>query len=160
MTIEELDQGDEIDVAPRLLECCGSSNWVTRMLAVRPFATLTHVQRMAAEIWEQLTPEDWLEAFAKHPQIGANGAISAWSSEEQSGMNSAAVEIAGRLAELNREYFEKFGWIFIVCATGKSAETMLHLLELRLPNPPDVELEIAVEEQSKIMRLRLEKLLA
>jgi OHCU decarboxylase len=115
---------------------------------------------MATDIWWRLAPTDWLEAFSKHPKIGEKGKVSQWSSEEQSGMNSSAIDTAKSLAALNRTYFDKFGWIFIVCATGKSAEEMLSLLEARLPNRPDDELRIAAAEQNKITLLRLRKLLS
>jgi OHCU decarboxylase len=160
MMIEELDTGQENYVAERLFECCCSNNWVKQMLASRPFGNLPGLERRAAEIWSHLTPADWLEAFAQHPKIGETSKVSQWSAQEQSGMSSAAIQTAARLAELNRVYFAKFGWIFIVCATGKSADEMLRLLESRLPNDPDAELGIAAAEQSKITLLRLRKLLA
>ncbi len=159
MTIAELDKEDESHVATRLLECCGSSEWVTRMLAARPFRNVTNLEAIATETWWKLSPTDWLEAFSKHPKIGEKSKVSQWSAEEQSGMNSAAAETAAKLAELNRLYFDKFGWIFIVCATGKSADEMLSLLEQRLPNHSEEELRIAAAEQSKIMLLRLRRLL-
>jgi OHCU decarboxylase len=160
MTIAELDAQDETQIRERLLECCGSNNWVKQMSAARPFTTLERLEGAASDIWSRLKPADWLEAFSKHPKIGEKGEVSEWSSQEQSGMNSAAAQVASRLAELNRIYHEKFGWIFIVCATGRSAEEMLSLLETRLPNTPQDELDIAAAEQNKITLLRLRKLLA
>ena len=160
MTIQELDTGEETHIAQRLFECCGSNNWVKHMLATRPFRNLTRLETQSSEIWLSLTPADWLEAFSKHPKIGEKGNVSQWSAQEQSGMSSAAHQTAAKLADLNRLYFAKFGWIFIVCATGKSADEMLSLLESRLPNNPDVELPIAVAEQNKITLLRLRKLLS
>jgi 2-oxo-4-hydroxy-4-carboxy-5-ureidoimidazoline decarboxylase len=160
MTLAELDQYDEAHIAPRLLECCGSRNWVARMLAARPFRNLSNLETAATDAWWQLTPADWLEAFAQHPKIGEKGKVTQWSLEEQSGMNAAAADTAAKLAALNQAYFAKFGWIFIVCATGKSADEMLALLEARLPNLPAEELRIAAVEQNKITLLRLRKLLA
>lgn len=160
MTIAELDLKDEADIASRLLECCGSSNWVKQMLALRPFANQERLEGAATDTWQKLTSEDWLEAFSKHPKIGEKGKVSQWSAQEQSGMNAAAAQVADRLAGLNRVYFEKFGFIFIVCATGKTAEEMLALLEARLPNTREVELALAAAEQNKITLLRLRKLLA
>lgn len=159
MTLDELDESVDLELGPRLLECCGSSNWVKQMLAARPFKTLASLEAAATAAWWSLSSTDWLEAFSKHPRIGEKGKVSQWSSQEQSGMESAAVSVAARLADLNRVYFEKFGWIFIVCATGKSAEEMLSLLETRLPNAPDDEIRIAAAEQNKITLLRLKKLL-
>jgi OHCU decarboxylase len=153
MTLMELDE-------PRLLECCGSRNWAAQMLAARPYRDVSQLETMATDIWWRLAPTDWLEAFSKHPKIGEKGKVSQWSSEEQSGMNSAAIATAKKLAALNQTYFDKFGWIFIVCATGKSAEEMLSLLEARLPNRPEDELPIAAAEQNKITLLRLRKLLS
>lgn len=153
MTLAELDE-------PHLLECCGSRNWAAQLLAARPFQDISQLETMATDIWWRLAPTDWLEAFSKHPKIGEKGKVSQWSSEEQSGMNSAATDTAKKLAALNQTYFEKFGWIFIVCATGKSAEEMLSLLEARLPNRPEDELPIAAAEQNKITLLRLRKLLS
>jgi 2-oxo-4-hydroxy-4-carboxy-5-ureidoimidazoline decarboxylase len=160
MTIAELDDGDEAQIATHLLECCGSSHWVADMLAARPFRNVAILERVATDSWRRLALADWLEAFSKHPQIGDKGKVSQWSAQEQSGMNSADGNIANRLAALNQSYFDKFGWIFIVCATGKSAAEMLRMLEARLSNPPDDELRIAAAEQNKITLLRLAKLLS
>jgi 2-oxo-4-hydroxy-4-carboxy-5-ureidoimidazoline decarboxylase len=160
MTMTELDQRDESEIAPGLLECCGSAHWVRQMLAARPFESHANLEATASQVWWRLEPADWLEAFSKHPKIGEKGKVSQWSAQEQSGMDSAAAKIANRLADLNCAYYEKFGWIFIVCATGKSAQEMLGLLEARLPNRPEEELRIAAAEQDKITHLRLRKLLS
>jgi len=160
MTLAQFDAWDESQIALQLLECCGSRNWVARMLEERPFRTLSSLEAAATESWWHLEPVDWLEAFSKHPKIGEKGKVSEWSSEEQSGITSAAIDTANKLAALNQIYFDKFGWIFIVCATGKSAKEMLSLLEARLPNRPEDELRIAAAEQNKITLLRLRKLLS
>jgi 2-oxo-4-hydroxy-4-carboxy-5-ureidoimidazoline decarboxylase len=159
VTIKELDAGNEAAITQKLLACCGSSSWVKRMLAARPYGSFANLQALAQQAWWRLDPADWLEAFSKHPKIGETGKVSQWSSQEQSGMNSTAAEVAAKLAEMNQVYFDKFGWIFIVCATGKSAGEMLTLLESRLPNLPTDEIRIAAAEQNKITLLRLEKLL-
>ena len=153
MTLAELD-------APRLTECCGSTRWVEQMLSARPFESQTSLEATASLIWSRLDTADWLEAFSKHPKIGEKGKVSQWSAQEQSGMDMAAAQVAERLAELNRVYFDKFGFIFIVCATGKSALEMLALLEARLPNKLEDELRMAAAEQDKITILRLRKLLS
>ena len=135
------------------------------MAASRPWAAPADLYSAAAEVWNRLTPEDWLEAFAAHPRIGESkgGAQDEkgrrWSAAEQAGTHGASAGTRTRLAELNRVYDERFGYLFIVCASGKSAEEMLALLEARLDNPPDEELRVAAGEQEKITRLRLEKLL-
>lgn len=112
--------------------------------------------RTADEIWASLGREDWLEAFAAHPRIGADpGRVSAWSREEQAGLDDA---MRDRLAALNRAYENRFGRIFIVCAAGMTGNEMVRALERRLRNDVEEELRAAVEEQRKITRLRLGRL--
>jgi 2-oxo-4-hydroxy-4-carboxy-5-ureidoimidazoline decarboxylase len=152
MTLLELDR-------TALLECCGSSNWVDRMFARSPFGSFEQLSQDADEVWWALDESDWQEAFSKHPQIGARGAVSAWSQQEQAGMDEATPAAAESMRYLNREYFEKFGWIFITCATGKSAGEMRAEIERRLINTPADEIRIAAGEQAKIMQIRLRKLL-
>ncbi len=112
-----------------------------------------------------LAPADWLEAFAAHPKIGDRDALrakfaatAAWSAIEQAGVDGAPEEVLDALADANDRYHERFGYIFIVCATGKTAEEMLALIRERLSNDPEVELRTAAAEQAKIARIRLEKL--
>ncbi len=116
-------------------------------------------KRAAEEAWWSLVESDWLEAFSKHPKIGDRKPIGKWSAEEQRGMDQATSETAGSMENLNRAYEAKFGWIFIICATGRSAEEMLSQLEQRLANDPAAEIRIAAGEQAKITRLRLQKLI-
>jgi len=121
---------------------------------------------MADEVWNALGKEDFLEAFTHHPQIGASKehlrtkfqSTASWSSGEQAGVSQASEDVLDRLVDGNKAYLDRFGYIFIVCATGKSAEEMAELLEQRLPNEPDVELRVAAQEQAKITHIRLEKL--
>jgi OHCU decarboxylase len=133
------------------------------MHARQPFADAEAMQKAADEIWWSLTTEDWLEAFSKHPRIGQNwigeNAIAKWSAEEQSGMSKAGITTAEAMARLNVDYADKFGFIFIVCAAGKSAEEMLELLEIRFKHSRGEEIAIAAAEQAKITHLRLDKLL-
>ena len=133
------------------------------MAVQRPFADVDAMVHAADAIWSGLDRLDWLEAFAAHPKIGAGGAGGAdtahWSAEEQAGVSAAPDATRLRLADANREYEARFGYIFIVCATGKTAGAMLELLERRLRNDPGEEIQIAAEEQRKITRLRLAKLL-
>jgi OHCU decarboxylase len=135
------------------------------MLAARPFASDQSVEASAAEIAKQLCRDDWLQAFAAHPRIGDADSLrekysstKQWASGEQSGIAEANDATIQELAQLNNDYVEKFGYIFIVCATGKSADEMLAILRDRLPNHPDAELLIAAQEQQKITLLRLRKL--
>lgn len=131
----------------------------------RPFAGFDALVKIAEDVWWQLGEADWKEAFSHHPKIGdvsnlrARFASSAaWSEGEQAGVNAAAEQTLQALADLNCEYENKFGYIFIVCASGKTAEQMLALLRERLANSAEKEIRIAAAEQSKITALRLEKL--
>jgi hydroxyisourate hydrolase len=158
MTLQELNALG-VDAAVReLLRCCGSTRWAREMAAARPFAGLDALSAAADTIWAGLDRGDWIEAFEAHPKIGATGS-GEWSAAEQAGAASASADVLARLAEANREYEARFGYIFIVCATGKTAEEMLQLLEGRLDNDPLIELRVAADEQRKITRLRLARLL-
>jgi OHCU decarboxylase len=129
------------------------------MIAERPFGSPGMLFAAAERVWGELKPDDWLEAFSKHPRIGETKPVSAWSADEQKGMNGASAATAESIAEMNRLYYQKFGWIFLICATGKTAEEMLDQLAARLRNEPNQELHIAMGEQAKITRIRLGKLL-
>ena len=146
---------DEAGAALRA--CCASSRWVARMLSQRPFKDAQEVFDSAERIWNDLGREDWLEAFAAHPRIGEKK--DAQSAQEQAGALAAGDDVKARLAEANRAYEAKFGWIYLVCATGRSAEEMLALAEQRMHNDPETEIRVAAAEQAKITKLRLEKLL-
>lgn len=141
-----------------LRECCGSSRWAEEMLARRPFRSREAALDAADEIWTSLDGDDWREAFAHHPRIGEQ-TTSSIAAREQSGVSGAAVDVRQALAKANRDYEQRFGYIYIVCATGKSAQEMLAIATSRLQNDPDKELRVAAEEQRKITRLRLQKLL-
>lgn len=136
------------------------------MTSVRPFSSLDDLLAKADSVWRSLSEEDWLEAFRAHPKIGEQNAAAAqseqarnWSSQEQSGIARTAIETRAALAAGNQEYEKRFGFIFIVCATGKTSEEMLAILHSRLHSDPETELPVAAEEQRKITRLRLGKLL-
>ena len=136
------------------------------MVEARPFADLASLEETADRIWNELASDDWLEAFASHPKIGARQAerrqskqSSQWSAQEQSGTHQSASGTLAALAEANHEYERRFGYIFIVCATGKSGEEMLALCQRRLTNEPENELLVAAEEQRLITRIRLRKLI-
>ena len=129
------------------------------MAAKWPFTDRAAMARDADAIWSALAPEDWLEAFAAHPRIGDRPA-SQWSQQEQAGIASARGGDLDEIARLNREYERRFGYIFIICASGKSAEQMLDALRTRLQNTPDEELQTAAEQQRQIMQLRLLKLIS
>jgi allantoicase len=151
---QRLNTRSEADARRELTACCGSSRWVEEMLRARP---LEDALTTADAIWNGLGPDDWREAFAAHPRIGERKA-DRFSAGEQSGATGAPSETMAALAATNRQYEERFGHIYIVCATGKSAEEMLSLAQARLGNTPEDELRIAAAEQAKITRLRLLKL--
>ncbi len=154
-----------------LTKCCGSSSWVNRMLPFVPADDMIELLEDAEEQWWLCNEEDWKEAFSHHPKIGdmeslakkfastAHPIAIGWASGEQSAVTAASKETIEALAESNRLYEEKFGYIFIVCATGKSAEEMLGLLQARLENNREEEIQVAADEQNKITKLRIEKLL-
>ncbi len=149
-----------------LLQCCGSKEWARRTIAARPFAKFDQLSKKAEQVWWSLASEDWLEAFHSHPKIGEKKAVVAtsdqskrWSEAEQEAVNTAAEETLRELANLNHQYEEKFGYIFIVCATGKSSDEMLAILRARLENPASEELRNAAAEQARITHLRLKKLI-
>src|SRR5215211_1075874 len=149
-----------------LTDCCGSSRWVSEMIVARPFGSREAVFAAADRIWSSLSASDWVEAFEHHPRIGegtsavAQGERGAeWSSREQVGIETAGDDVRKALAEVNQEYEQRFGYIYIVCATGKRPEEMLALARRRLRNAAAAEIRVAAEEQRKITRIRLEKLL-
>ncbi len=146
------------DPAPQLLACCASTAWVEGVIAARPFADWNDLTSRADAIWRSLGREAWLEAFRAHPRIGERKTSQPWAAEEQASTRSAADDVIAALEAGNREHEERFGHIFIVCATGRSAEEMLSMLRQRLHNSPETELEVAAEEQRKITHLRLKKL--
>ncbi len=167
MTIDHLNELDPTEASAECTRCCGSSRWVREMISRRPFDSRDELFLKADIVWQSLTESDWKEAFTHHPKIGDVESLrkkfagtATWASGEQSGAMSAPEETLKQLAEGNSLYEEKFGYIFIVCATGKSAGEMLGILRSRLPNSPDDEIHIAADEQEKITRLRLEKLLS
>jgi 2-oxo-4-hydroxy-4-carboxy-5-ureidoimidazoline decarboxylase len=149
-----------------LRRCCGAERWVTSMCGRRPFGSTDELLGAADQEWQKLEREDYLEAFAQHPQIGEDlpslrqrfGATLGLASQEQASVAAANEASLLGLREGNREYLSRFGFIFIVCATGKSAEQMLAALTTRLAHDSDTELRIAAAEQAKITRLRLQGL--
>ena len=148
-----------------LLRCSGSRRWADRMLERRPFQTQAEVLAAAWQVWFNLSSQDWMEGFASHPRIADVAALkkkfsstAEWAASEQSGVQGASDDAIAELALRNDEYQEKFGYIFIVCATGKSAAEMLEIIRQRMKNAPKTELQIAAEEHCKITQLRLAKL--
>ena len=138
--------------------CCGARHWVDAMLAARPFVSDAELLATAERVWWGLGRADWLEAFAAHPRIGGGGAVTAWARREQAGADGAAEATLAALAQGNLTYEERFGHVFLISATGKTADEMLGALRGRLTNDPATELRVAADEQAKITRLRLDKL--
>lgn len=160
---QEIDTAPEEAAREMLTRACGSSRWVERMMARRPFGNERKLLFAARNEWFGLTESDWLEAFAHHPRIGDRASLEKrfpathdLSSKEQAAVGAAHADVLNALADGNEEYFERFGFIFIVCATGKTAPEMLGLLRDRLANDRAGELRIAAEEQARITALRLQ----
>ncbi|MCX6292500.1 MAG: 2-oxo-4-hydroxy-4-carboxy-5-ureidoimidazoline decarboxylase [Bacteroidetes bacterium] len=167
MTIAELNILDDFTLKAELQKCCGSSSWVNKMISSKPFLRQEDLFTKSDAAWEDVTEKDLLEAFSHHPKIGdiANLEKKFASTKELAGNEQASIHVASRetiehLAEGNREYENKFGFIFIICATSKSADEMLSMLTQRLSNDRITELKIASEEQHKITKLRLQKLIS
>ena len=166
MTLHELNTLPKDQLVETLTRCCGSKTWVNRMLPYIPAEDLVELLEDAEIEWWKCSEEDWKEAFEAHPKIGETGgsirkleSTTAWASEEQKTVKQASQETIIALAEANQLYEEKFGYIFIVCASGKSAEEMLGILHSRLHNDPEEEIKIAADEQNSITKLRIQKLL-
>jgi len=166
MTLESLNNQTSEQLNHTFMQCCTASAWVNAMVAARPYVNKVILTEQADLAWKQLKEADYLEAFEGHPQIGNVDTLRAkyantkeLASGEQSAVNEASEQVLLDLAKGNADYLNKFGFIFIVCATGKSAAQMLELLQARLPNNKATELVNAAEEQRKIFHLRLEKLL-
>jgi OHCU decarboxylase len=163
--VDYLNRLDDASLTAALTNCCAAPRWVHQIAAEKPFSSDEELLAKAAEVWNRMCREDWLEAFAAHPRIGNIDALHSkfsdtrdWATDEQAGVASAAADVLQRLLALNRTYEDKFGCIFIVCATGKTADEMLAILESRLANDEQTELRVAAAEQLKITLLRLRKL--
>ena len=153
-----------------MLACCGSKRWADAMVALRPIANIVALSEAADRVWATMQEADWLEAFACHPRIGQRRGIgernvsvhageqsSAWSRAEQAQASSASDDVLAEIAAGNQRYEELFGFTYIVCATGKSAEEMLAILKRRLGSNRETELREAAEQQRQIMQIRLGK---
>ena len=166
MTVAELDRLPEPAARAALERCCGAARWLEGMLGRRPFGDEARLLAAAEAVAEPLGEADWREAFSHHPRIGDREALrarfaatAAWAQGEQAGAAAAPDAVLDALARGNHAYEQRFGYIFVVCATGRSAEEMLAMLERRLTNAPADEWRIAAREQRAITRLRLLKLL-
>ena len=158
MILDELNGLSVALAEAEFLRCCGSKRWAKLMTKARPFGRHDVLTATAERLWWSLDVADWLEAFAAHPRIG-DRPTSAWSAEEQSAAASPTEDVRARLVRGNQHYELKFGYTFLVCASGPSAGSLLAALERRLDGRPAEELQVAAAEQRKITSLRLEKLL-
>jgi 2-oxo-4-hydroxy-4-carboxy-5-ureidoimidazoline decarboxylase len=159
-----IDQASPAEARRLLSDCCDAGRWVEAMLRRRPFGSHQAILASARQVWWSLDLDDWREAFRHHPKIGDKEALRvkfaatrALSESEQAGVDSASEAVLDALAHVNSDYEERFGYIFIVSATGKTAEEMLALLRARIVNDPAKEIGIAAEEQAKITALRLSR---
>lgn len=157
------NSADPATALQSMLACCGASRWANAMVALRPIAGIQELSEAADRVWSEMGEPDWLEAFATHPRIGERNAATngpkstAWSRQEQSSIARADEHVLEELSNGNGEYERRFGITYIVCATGKSPEEMLAILQNRLNNDRNAELQEAAEQQRQIMQIRLGK---
>jgi 2-oxo-4-hydroxy-4-carboxy-5-ureidoimidazoline decarboxylase len=164
-TVAQLNAMTEVQSSDLLRACCGASRWVGAMVRHRPFGNREDVLAAAGRLWRALTPADWEEAFRHHPRIGDSHRIAVqderahtWSKLEQAGVGNSDADVRKMLAAVNEEYERRFGFVYIVNATGKTADEMLLAARTRMTNSPDAELCIAASEHEQIMLNRLNKL--
>jgi 2-oxo-4-hydroxy-4-carboxy-5-ureidoimidazoline decarboxylase len=161
-TLEAWNKSVEAAAKEAMTACCGSKRWAAAMCALRPISSVEDLSAAADRVWSTMLEADWLEAFACHPRIGerkaaphAGAQSTAWSQQEQSRASAAGDLVLAQLAEGNHLYEQLFGFTYIVCATGKSAEQMLAILQRRLTGSRESELREAAEQQRQIMQIRL-----
>lgn len=165
MTFKEFNLLSATLKSEKLFQCCGCTRWVEKMLLQFPYESIEEMKLHSDLIWFGLEHKHWLEAFTHHPKIGDIKSLEEkfastkqWAEGEQASVAAASHITLINLKNGNDEYEKKFGFIFIVCATGKSAAEMLHLLQERLKNNADEEIKIAAAEQNKITHIRIDKL--
>merc|ERR1711907_932513 len=162
VTLNSLDEEELLD---EFIACCSSRVWASQLVAARPYSGSNDLLAKSDASWDRVQADDVLEALAGHPMIGEQqlrekfASTAAWASDEQSGVSGASEETLQLLVELNQQYKDKFGYIFVICATGKSADEMAQACAARIPNSPDDELKIAAAQQNLITSIRLNKLL-
>ena len=161
MDLQDFNKLDKEAASKMLFSCCGSTNWVKQVMEHFPFRDESSLVAVAEDTWyNKCTEADWRESFTHHPKIGdVKSLTEKFAGKEQAAVGTASVEVIEALAKANQVYEEKHGFIFIVCATGKSAEEMLRLLNDRLKNSVAEELSIAMGEQHKISIIRFKKML-
>lgn len=164
MTLDELNSTNAQSATQWFSQTCAAQTWVNEMVAARPYSTLDALISTAETIWQQMQEDDLLEAFSAHPMIGDVNSLKkkfastkAMASNEQSGTAEASEQVLQALNAINHQYLDRNGFIFIICATGLSAQTMLDALKSRIDNDRETELKIAAEQQIKITLLRINK---
>jgi OHCU decarboxylase len=162
-TLEAWNKADDAIALDAMIACCGAKNWALAMVDLRPIDSIVELSEAADRVWSTMELADWMEAFACHPRIGerkaahATAKSNAWSQQEQASAANATSKVMEELAEGNARYEARFGFNYIVCATGKSADEMLAILKRRLANDRETELREAAEQQRQIMQIRLGK---
>ena len=161
--LEALNNATEGELRELFHQVCHSQKWATDMARCAPFDSLKDLKDRGEDCWSRCQEPDWRDALNGHPRIGEksqkSGLSAAWSKKEQSQAQSEDAELMEQLKEAQEQYFRKFGFIFLICATGKSTEEILHAVETRLQNSPAQEIQKVAQEQGKINQLRLEKLI-
>jgi OHCU decarboxylase len=167
--LDRWNKADESEALRAMIACCGAERWAEAMVALRPIENVMELSLAADRVWSTMEEADWMEAFGCHPRIGERGGIGerkaahasakslAWSRQEQSSAEDAEDAAVAELAEGNALYEQRFGFTYIVCATGRSAEEMLKILNRRLANERATELREAAEQQRQITQIRLGK---
>jgi OHCU decarboxylase len=161
--LDRWNKAEESDALRAMIACCGAKRWAEAMVALRPIENLIELSMAADRVWSTMEEDDWMEAFACHPRIGelkaahALAKSQAWSRQEQSNAAGADEDVLAELAAGNALYEERFGFTYIVCATGKSAAEMLSILNRRLGSERTAELREAAEQQRQITQIRLGK---
>lgn len=162
-TLAAWNAADKATALRAMIACCGSRRWAEAMVALRPIGDVENLSEEADRVWSTMEEPDWMEAFACHPRIGERKAMHAvtqsatWSAQEQSSTAQATQRVMAELAAGNALYEERYGFTYIVCATGKSAEEMLAILNRRLASDRIAELREAAEQQRQITQIRLGK---
>lgn len=149
------------EVIEALLACCSSWTWAQHIRDGRPYAEMSELLDAAGDALEAMSEDDLDEALAGHPRIGERTASthSAWSSQEQAGVAGAADQVQAELAAANREYEQRFGHVYLVCASGRSADELLAILRGRLGNDSATERQVMRAELGKINRIRLDRMI-
>lgn len=165
MNLKEFNDLNIETVKEKLFMCCGSAKWVEKVISEKPFASIEQLLAISEQAWIECDEGDALEAFSHHPKIGNLEELekkfsntSHFAGNEQKSVQTATQEVLTKLAQMNEEYWQRFGFIFIIFATGKSADEMLNSLQARINNEKEAEIQIAKAEQGKITQLRLNKL--